>query len=147
MTNPMTHLPSEPDPTAFIARWRESGAAERAAEEAQGIIRRLRPAYQSPETQTAEPATGQQAALLPAEAPAGVPVAERLSWPDTLPARAQAVRAVLAGAPAPAAPDDIAAAFEGRATSKRKDDIKAILETLAALGQAREAEDGRFVTV
>jgi hypothetical protein len=119
--------------------------AERAAEEAQGLVRWLRPEYQAPDSAAAEPGrVGQQAALLPSEEAAPATV-ERQAWPDTLPARAQAVRAALAAVAGPADVATVAAAFQGRTTGKRKDDIQAILQTLAALGQARETDNGRYV--
>jgi hypothetical protein len=51
------------------------------------------------------------------------------------------VRDLLARAPAPAAPDAIAAAFDGRATAKRRDRVAEVLETLVATGLARTGGD------
>lgn len=120
--------------------------AERAAEEAQGLVRWLRPDYQAPDEEAPERA--HQATLLEVEETAVVaPPDDKQPWPDTLPARAQAVRAALLNAAAPATARDLAAFFDGRRTDKRIAELQAILETLAALGQATETEDGRFVAV
>ncbi|MFO1349731.1 MAG: type IIL restriction-modification enzyme MmeI [Gammaproteobacteria bacterium] len=110
--------------------------AERAAEEKQGIIRWLRPAFQNP--------TGRQATQtdididIDIEAAAVEVKAIKQPWPKTLAEQAQAVRGMLTGAPANTA--EIARQFE-RAKPER---VAELLETLAALGQARILEDGRF---
>ncbi len=114
--------------------------AERAAEEAAGIVRWLRPEYQSPsgvrgtgyESSTAHPT------------PLREPTAEyitRMPWPERLAEQAQAVRAALAALGGPATAEQVAAAFVD-APSER---VAELLETLASLGQAAMAEDGRFV--
>ena len=117
--------------------------AERAAEEAAGHIRWLRPEYQSP---GAAP-TGIQGKLLENddEAPEAVPPAVR-PWPDTLAAQAAALRDLLASLDTPAELAVLAAAFEGKITPKRRTDIQRLLETLGALGQAVEV-DGRWSRV
>lgn len=117
--------------------------AERAAEEAAGHIRWLRPEYQSP---GAAP-TGIQGKLLENddEEPEAVPPAAR-PWPDTLAAQAAALRDLLASLDTPAELAVLAAAFEGKITPKRRTDIQRLLETLGALGQAVEV-DGRWSRV
>jgi hypothetical protein len=115
--------------------------AQRAAEEAQGVIRWLRPAYQAPRAGLAAPV---QAALVEEEAASTPPVATAaLPWPEAMPAQAAAVRAVLAQAAHPLSTVEVAAAFAGPA-GKRSARVAELLETLAALGQAAAVEDGRY---
>ena len=118
---------------------------ERAAEEAQGLVRWLRPEYQAPE----EVAQAQQGRLIEEEkvGVAGAAVGEKHTWPDSMAAQARAVRAALAAFEGPVTPKQVAAGFGGRRTTSRVAQVAALLETLAALGQAREVEDGRFVGV
>ena len=61
-------------------------------------------------------------------------------WPKTLAEQAQAVRAALASAAAPATPEALARTFQGA----RSDRVAELLDTLASLGQARRLEDGRY---
>lgn len=56
-------------------------------------------------------------------------------------AQAQAVREVLAGLDRPASAQEVAKVFH----RARKERLGEILETLASLGQCREAGPGRFV--
>ena len=62
------------------------------------------------------------------------------SWPKTLAEQARAVTEVLAEAGEPLTVAALAARFRG---AKPKP-LTALLETLIALGRAREAEGGRF---
>ncbi len=106
--------------------------AQRAAEEAAGQVRWLRPEYQAPSASQA----GIQGKLLEEEEVAvAMPVGKK-AWPDTLPAQAAALRDLLASMDQPAELNTLAAAFEGKASPKRKTDIQRLLETMAALGQA-----------
>jgi hypothetical protein len=66
---------------------------------------------------------------------------ERPKWPADPFAQIWFVRDVLGRAPAPAAPERIAAAFDGRLTEKRKARVAQVLETLAATGAARADVD------
>ncbi len=108
--------------------------AERAAEEEQGRVRYLRPSYQNPDG-------GDQGAL-------GVEVAPRprkgktakAPWPKALAERARAVQRILAAEDRPATPSEVASRFQ----RARKTDVASILDTLVALGQARQSEDGRY---
>lgn len=113
--------------------------AQRAAEEAAGHIRWLRPEYQAPGVQP-----GVQGKLLeeePEAAPAAGPVGKH-PWPDQLPAQAAALRDVLTALGHPADLSAIAVAFEGKATAKRKGDIERLLETMRVLGQVEVNERG-----
>lgn len=104
----------------------------RAAEEAQGKIRYLRPEFQDPEGTQKEqeldlPATEDNAA-----AKAIAAKARKRAWPRTLPEQVAALQELLPEL----GPDPVAltAAF-GRASKKRQSEIEQILQTLAALGQ------------
>lgn len=105
----------------------------RAAEEAQGKIRYLRPEFQDPEGTQKEqeldlPATEDNAAATKAIAAK----ARKRAWPRTLPEQVAALQELLPEL----GPDPVAltAAF-GRASKKRQSEIEQILQTLAALGQ------------
>jgi type I restriction-modification system DNA methylase subunit len=121
--------------------------AVRAAEEAQGHIRYLRPAFQCPE---AVPKQGEFPTTTPGGAP-GLHVgpapdrardAKKQPWPQSLPDQVQALRAALAAAPSPATAEQLARNFS-RAQTKRVADL---LETLATLGQAQRMDGGRYAT-
>ncbi|WP_454268909.1 class I SAM-dependent DNA methyltransferase [Roseovarius sp. MBR-51] len=106
----------------------------RAAEEARGHIRYLRPEYQNPQGIVAQ-AKGEQGAmdLGPKNADAKDP------WPQSLPEQIAAVRAVLSDL-GEATPEQVARQFKrGRAGT-----VQPLLESLTALGQARLTEGGRF---
>ncbi len=104
---------------------------ERQAEEANGIVRWLRPEYQAPADQRRAASQGAMA-IEPAE-DAALP-----AWPTRDPDRYVALRAALASAPGK--PADLSRRFQRASAAK----IGAMLETLVALGQARQAHDGRF---
>lgn len=107
---------------------------ERAAEEARGHIRYLRPEYQNPQGIVAQ-AKGEQGAmdLGPKDTDAKDP------WPKSLPEQIAAVRAVLSDL-GEATPEQVARQFKrGRAGT-----VQPLLESLTALGQARLTEGGRF---
>lgn len=114
--------------------------AERASEEAQGLVRWLRPEFQKP--------TGQKAATQgtlidetePEDTTPQKPIA-KTPWPKTLPERAQAVKAALAAQRSPVTPEQLAKTF----LRARVEGVEELLDTLASLGQARELADGRFV--
>lgn len=121
--------------------------AERAAEEANGLVRWLRPEYQDPggKSNRGKPANGVQAAMdVGEEAPLGN--ANTRAWPEDLPAQAAALTEVLSTLNAPASVEALAARFEGKRTKKRLDEMTKLLETLKAVGRAREKE-GAWVGV
>ncbi|WP_265571059.1 class I SAM-dependent DNA methyltransferase [Sphingomicrobium nitratireducens] len=107
---------------------------ERAAEEANGLIRWLRPDYQAPDYQAPVDGTldlGEAAA----------PVLDNvIAWPETLPERFSAVQAILASAEAPLAAQDVARTFKG----KRAATVRPVLDALTGIGMARRLEDGRY---
>ena len=123
----------------------------RAAEEARGTIRWLRPASQLPPAPTAEP---QPAIELVGGAPAPEADTEdeapataaapttRQPWPADLPAQMRAVADALATSAQPLDEDALAARFTGRGPWKKR--LPQILETLVVLGKAQRDESGRW---
>ncbi|MGE8140915.1 hypothetical protein ACQKOE_02970 [Novosphingobium sp. NPDC080210] len=106
----------------------------RAAEEAKGLVRWLRPEFQAPGyaapiAQTLD--LGEVAAPLPDNV---------IPWPAKLEEQVCAVQAILTTAPAPLAPQDIARAFRG----KRAATVRPVLDALAGIGMARRLHDGRY---
>lgn len=131
--------------------------AKRAAEEAAGTVRWLRPDFQDPARRAAaaaaapvpqqtaiegvEPATAAAAAATEASEAAEAPAASTATapaaqpWPPTLPEQVRAVAQLLAASPAPLALPAIEAAFKGKGPWKKG--LPRILETLEALGRAQ----------
>ena len=104
---------------------------ERAAEEAAGKIRYLRPDFQDPEGTQAR--SQEQDLDLP-EAKAAVATAKvgKPKWPKPLPERFALIQDLLPETgPDPAALDRVF----GRSSKKRQAEITQVLETLQALGQ------------
>jgi hypothetical protein len=102
----------------------------RRAEEEDGLVRWLRPDFQAP---TEQRRSAQSTLIVDQGAEAGRP-----KWPTRDPDRFVALRAVLAATPGK--PADLARHFERAPAAKLRD----MLETLAALGQARRDADGRY---
>ena len=123
--------------------------AERAAEEARGTVRWLRPEFQDPArrgaaalptaTQDTLDLDGDDAPLLPKKKPgkAAKPAAAppKRPWPNTLPEQMRGVAGVLTANARPIAIEVIESTFTGRGPWKRR--IPQILDALAALGRAR----------
>jgi hypothetical protein len=115
---------------------------ERAEEEARGIIRWLRPEFQSPAgAKAATQATLPMATEAEPEPAEPTAPAQKQPWPKSLPEQVQAVRAALASNGGGMTPAQLAKTFH-RAPVKR---VSELLETLVSLGQAREIADGRYV--
>lgn len=113
----------------------------RAAEENAGTIRWIRPALQ-------KPASGEQAGMeMPGETgtkAATAPIAlVKLPWPTTLPEQIKAIAQLLAAQPTPLGVDAIAAHFTSRGRWRER--LPTILDTLQALGRAREARPGHWI--
>jgi len=107
---------------------------ERAAEEARGKVRWLRPEFQAP----GYVAPAEQATLaLPEEER---PSAEVLEWPGALPEQIVAVAGVVVRATKPVAAGDVARAFKG----KRAASVSPVLDALASIGRVRKLADGRY---
>jgi hypothetical protein len=113
---------------------------ERAAEEARGIVRWLRPEFQNPEGARAATQTNLPIAA-ESETPTAPAAVKKQPWPKSLAEQAQAVRAALSSSPAGLTPDQLARSFQ----RARVDRVADLLETLVSLGQAREVADGRYV--
>ncbi len=110
--------------------------AERAAEEQQGVIRWLRPAFQAP----GEPSHATQTELdATVAAEIRAPATPR-PWPKSIAEQARAITKALAEAGEPLSIAALVARFQG---AKPKP-LAALLDTLVALGRAREADGGRF---
>lgn len=107
---------------------------ERAAEEARGLIRYLRPDFQDPGYRAPVSDT------LDLGEAAVVPVSNVIPWPLSLPDQVGAVQAVLAAAAHPLGAQDIARTFKG----KRAASVRPVLDALASLGMARRLNDGRY---
>jgi hypothetical protein len=122
----------------------------RAAEEATGTIRWLRPDYQNPAKPTQTPAPEQTTMDLPgaempdnaedADAPTSTakPIAQQ-AWPATLPEQIKAVADLLSAAPSALDLDAIAAQFKGRGRWRER--LPVILETLVAIGRVQSLNE------
>ena len=110
--------------------------AERAAEEARGLMRWLRPAFQHPSapapTQHELPEAS-PAAALPAIA------AKAKAWPKDAVAQVRAVADALTESPLPQSLNELAARFSGRGRWKKR--LPQLLEMLVALGRATERDN------
>ena len=106
--------------------------AARAAEERSGLVRWLRPEFQS--------AAAVQTGLgVEAESAEAQPVrAGRPVWPQSLPERVRAVRDYLQRSSAPVPSETVARSF----SRARTPDVTAILDTLVALGQVQRDDNG-----
>lgn len=107
---------------------------QRAAEEAKGQIKWLRPDFQKPGYVAPKE---QKTLALPEAAPAS---ADILEWPTALPDQFTAVAAVVDRAARPIAANDVARAFRG----KNAKGVAPVLDTLAGMGRLRKLEDGRY---
>ena len=116
---------------------------QRAEEERRGLIRWLRPEFQNPQDAAAtqqdlpieDQADEEPSAVQPAPP-------KKHPWPATLREQVRAVREALTQLAAPASPADVAKCF----TRAPKATVAELLDTLADVGQARQTEDGRYVT-
>ncbi len=114
--------------------------AERAAEEAAGHIRWLRPDFRHP---AAPAAGGDQAKIsLPAAAAAAPATAKpgKHPWPASLPEQVAAIARILAESPAPLDEAGLAEHFTGKGPWKKR--LPQLLDTLVALGRARAVAGG-----
>lgn len=125
--------------------------AERAAEEAKGQIRWLRPEYQYP---AGTPAVADRANVAAVESDEGAPSGDaipesvspaaipRAAWPASLPEQVAAVARVLAASSGPLSLADLAARFTGKGPWKKR--LPQIIDTLEALGRVRRDAEGRM---
>ena len=113
--------------------------AERAAEEARGLVRWLRPEFQNPQEQQAP-----EQATLAADSPDETQAAETMAanakpkaWPKDAVEQVRAVANLLATSPVPLSLHDIGARFSGRGRWKKR--LPQLLDMLVALGRAQES--------
>ncbi|ODT47766.1 DNA methyltransferase [Devosia sp. 63-57] len=118
----------------------------RAAEEARGLVRWLRPDYQIPKLghKVARPDGTQTEADLVIQ-----PGAKKPKWPADNSQQITVLVDLLRKAPAPVLPEALSASFDGRNTPKRRDRVASLLETLTTIGLARsgrtEGENRYFI--
>jgi hypothetical protein len=105
--------------------------AERAKEEASGLVRWLRPDYQNPGGSQ----TQQTALSIPTlnPQPSTLNPPRKLPWPKPLAERVKAVSTALAGTQEPVSAADLAKRF----ARAKPTDMKEILESLCVVGKAR----------
>lgn len=119
--------------------------AERATEEARGLIRWLRPEFQNrdahpvPQQAEMETETADEGADEPASAPAAK--SKPKAWPKDPIDQVRAVADILAASSIALAPEDVAARFTARGAWKKR--IDPLLKMLVALGRATE-QDGMY---
>ncbi|WP_207632980.1 class I SAM-dependent DNA methyltransferase [Devosia aurantiaca] len=119
---------------------------ERAAEEARGLVRWLRPDYQIPKL-------GHKVARLDGiqqEADIAIlPVSDKPRWPTSDTEQINILVDLLRKAPSPVPSEILAATFDGRNTTKRRDRVASLLVTLTTIGLARsgrmEGQDRYFI--
>ena len=105
---------------------------QRAAEEAAGTVRYLRPEYQAPGQRQATMALTTTAAAAADAAPA-----EAQPWPTELAQQMQALRAVVQGAAAPLTAQQAAARFRGTKATR----VQPLLDTLVSLALLRHVPE------
>lgn len=112
--------------------------AERAKEEASGLIRWLRPEYQNPAgTQSHQPSLAVPESIK--IRPSALTTQRKLPWPKSLSERVKAVSTTLAKFKEPVTPETIAKCFK-RADP---DTVAEILETLCTMGHAHRGKTQR----
>jgi hypothetical protein len=121
--------------------------AERAAEEARGLVRWLRPEFQNPgaqprpeqveiDTGDGTDATGEEGTDADSS---GQGAGKARHWPKDAVEQVRAVAEVLSASPHPLSLDAIAARFSGRGPWKKR--LPQLLDMLVALGRARRDGD------
>ena len=127
--------------------------AERAAEEARGIVRWLRPEFQDPNYGVESKSQGELAGVeshAPRADAAGLAgkkvvagkkaTGSKQDWPAGLPGRMRSIIEAVQSAGGPVEADAIATRFKGA----RKKDVRELTEALESLGQLRRLSDGRY---
>ncbi|MFZ4625085.1 MAG: hypothetical protein ACOYNF_12715, partial [Rhodoferax sp.] len=117
----------------------------RAAEEARGQVRWLRPTFQNSLSKTELPAQVQQGLEVDLASNSAAPVATTQAWPGTLPEQVKAVALVLSSSTAALTQAQIEACFSGSSSLKKS--LPTLLQTLAALGRAQQSESDDGITV
>lgn len=116
--------------------------AERAAEEARGLVRWLRPEFQNPSA-TIAPDQAEMETDEP-EAIAAAVTGKPTPWPKDAIQQVRAVADVLASSPLALSADDVAARFKSKGPWKKR--LPQLLEMLVTLGRAQES-NGRYTGI
>jgi len=124
--------------------------AERAAEEARGLVRWLRPAFQNPNAGAAQASSKPEQAGLDVDSPDDIDhTASKAAlalkpqpWPKDAVDQVRAVADLLSASQVPLSQDEIAAHFTARGPWKKR--LPQLLQMLVALGRVHEQEDGRY---
>ena len=116
--------------------------AERAAEEARGHIRWLRPEFQNPQATNAPQQTELETRATPDEDTAltAIPVGKPIAWPKDAVEQVRTVADLLASSPVPLSLDEIGNRFTARGPWKKR--LPQLVEMLVALGRAEIREGG-----
>ncbi len=119
--------------------------AERAAEEARGLVRWLRPEFQNPSAHAAPTQTdmvGDEATPDDEAGTEATTAPKPMPWPKDALEQVRAVADVVSASLVPLSVDDVAARFTARGTWKKR--LPQLLDTLVSLGRARES-NGRYL--
>jgi hypothetical protein len=111
--------------------------AQRAREEANGLVRWIRPEWQHPEVASQQGLGLSEGTATRTSDTRGL---GRIPWPKTLAEQAKAVRQALNAQRGALTAEQIAERF----VRGKPERIEELLETLVSLGQAREVGDGKF---
>jgi len=111
--------------------------AERATEEAQGIIRYLRPEYQNPTGTSATQSGLKLTKEKSAKTKIGKPSSAKAPWPKPLAERVRLIEEALKAASAPVTAETLAKNFARASVT----DIQEILDTLVTLGRIQQSGD------
>ena len=112
---------------------------ERAAEEADGLVKWLRPEFQAPDSVGMRPQ-----ALVGLKDKVAVPAkVKKRPWPKEMPVQAKAVREALEALGAPVDAETVAKCF----TRAPRALVAEILDTLSTLGQARQVKNGIYESI
>ena len=114
--------------------------AERAAEEARGLIRWLRPEFQNPESTRAPEQSQLDTDSDDETATLATPV-KPAKWPKDTIDQVRAVADVLTASPIPLTLEELTTRFSGRGPWKKR--LPMLLEMLVTLGRAQES-DGNY---
>lgn len=115
--------------------------AQRAAEEARGHVRWLRPEFQAPEAEPAVVQTELDTESSREVSPVVAAAVTAQAWPKDPVQQVKAVADVLRESPVPLSLPEIEARFKGRGRWKAR--LPGLLEMLVAVGQA-QIQDGRY---
>lgn len=113
--------------------------AQRAAEEAKGHIRWLRPEFQAPEAQPLKQQTELDTSVEQTAKAAPTAKAAAQAWPKDPIQQVKAVAEVLRDSPTPLSIDEVEARFKGRGKWRQR--LPAMLDMLVAVGQAQLQND------